>query len=41
MGGCEYSPKTGGFQPKWEGWNLWYFSKDDIVHAAQDQDSWS
>ena len=34
MGGCEYSPKTGGFQPKWEGWNLWHFSEDDIACAC-------
>ena len=34
-------PKTGVFRPKREDWNLWHFSEDDIVHAAQDQDSWS
>ena len=33
--------ENGRVQPKWEGWNLWHFSEDDIVHAAQDQDSWS
>ena len=24
MGGCKYLPKTGGFWPKWESWNLWH-----------------
>ena len=36
-----YLPKTEVFRPKREDWNLWHFSEDDIVHAAQDQDSWS
>ena len=40
MGGWKYLPKVEGFLPKWEGWNLWHFSEGDIVHAAQDQDSW-
>ena len=35
MGGWKYSPKTEGFRPKQEGWNLWHFSDDDIMHAAQ------
>ena len=39
MGGWKYSPKTGGFQPKREGWNLWHFSEDDIVHAGADLQS--
>ena len=30
MGGWKYLPKMEGFQPKWEGWNLWHFSEDDI-----------
>ena len=41
MGGWKHLPKTGVFRPKREDWNLWHFSEDDIVHAAQDQDSWS
>ena len=38
MGGWKYSPKTGGFQLKREGWNLWHFSENDILHATQDRD---
>ena len=39
MGGWKYFPKTGVFRPKWEDWNLWHFSEDDIVHARADLQS--
>ena len=40
-GRLEIFAKNGRFPTKMGGWNLWHFSKDDIMHAAQDRDSWS